>query len=86
MKKLEERSRSLRNRRGESARRSQSRLRTWSRSDDPTSPIPDLVERFATPTLRLPKSAGEPSTGRDQAAIPTIRLSVRGANAHPSDQ
>jgi NAD(P)-dependent dehydrogenase (short-subunit alcohol dehydrogenase family) len=44
------------------------------------------------PALRLPKSAGKPSTGRDHAAIPTIRLSVgqvnstRGATAHPSDQ
>jgi len=37
---------------------------------------PDLVERFATGALRLPKSAGKPSTGRDHAAIPTIRLSV----------
>jgi len=36
---------------------------------------PDLVER-SRPALRLPKSAGKPSTGRDHAAIPTIRLSV----------
>ena len=47
-------------------------------------PIADLVAFGRPPTwssgsrpaLRLPKSAGKPSTGRDHAAIPTIRLSV----------
>src|SRR5260370_40350109 len=75
MNKLEGRSRSVRERRGESARRSQSRLRTWSRSDDPTSPIPTWSSG-SRPALRLPKSAGKPSTGRGHAAIPTIRLSI----------
>jgi len=36
---------------------------------------PDLVGG-SRPALRLPKSTGKPSTGRDHAAIPTIRLSV----------
>jgi hypothetical protein len=70
-----ERSRSVRERRGESARRSQSRLRTSSRSDDPTSTIPTWSSG-SRPALRLPKSAGKPATGQDHAAIPTIRLSV----------
>ena len=46
------------------------------------------------PALRLPKSAGKPSTGRDHAAIPTNRHplagervnSTGGPNARPSDQ
>ena len=37
---------------------------------------PDLVER-PRPALRSPKSAGKPSTGRDHAAISTIRLSIQ---------
>ena len=75
MNKLEGKVRSVRERRGKSARRPQSRLRTSSRSDDPTSPIPTWSSG-SRPALRLPKSAGKPSTGRDHAAIPTIRLSV----------
>ena len=41
----------------------------------PTSPIPTWSSG-SRPALHLPKSAGKPSTGRDHAAIPTIRLSV----------
>ena len=43
--------------------------------DDPTSPIPTWSSG-SRPALRLPKSTGKPSTGRDHAAITTIRLSV----------
>jgi len=41
----------------------------------PTSPIPTWSSG-SRPALRLPKSAGKPSTGREHAAIPTVRLSV----------
>jgi NAD(P)-dependent dehydrogenase (short-subunit alcohol dehydrogenase family) len=44
--------------------------------DDPTSPIPTWSSG-SRPALRSPKSAGKPSTGRDQAAISTIQLSIR---------
>ncbi len=40
-----------------------------------TEQLADLVA-FGRPALRLPKSTGKPSTGRDHAAITTIRLSV----------
>ena len=40
--------------------------------DDPTSPIPTWSSG-SRPALRSPKSAGKPSTGRDQTAIPAIR-------------
>ena len=41
----------------------------------PYMPIPTWSSG-SRPALRLPKSAGKPSTGQDHAAIPTIRLSV----------
>src|SRR6202795_4857917 len=50
--------------------------RTWWRSDHPTLPIPP-PSSGSRPALRLPKSTGQPSTRRDHAALPTIRLSVK---------
>jgi hypothetical protein len=44
--------------------------------DDPTSRIPTWSSG-SRPALRSPKSAEESSTGRDHAAISTIRLSVQ---------
>ena len=44
--------------------------------DDATSPIPTWSSG-SRPALRSPKSAGKPSTGRDHAAISTIRLSIQ---------
>jgi len=44
--------------------------------DDPTSPIPTWSSG-SRPALRSPKSAGKRSTGRDHAAISTIRLSIQ---------
>ena len=44
--------------------------------DDPTSPIPTWSSG-SRPALRLPKSAGKPSTGRDHAAIPMLSVERR---------
>jgi len=44
--------------------------------DDATSPIPTWSSG-SRPALRSPKSAGKPATGRDHAAISTIRLSIQ---------
>jgi hypothetical protein len=50
-----------------------------SRSDEPTSPIP-IWSSGSRPALRLSKSAGKQSTGRDHAAIPTIRRATSELN------
>jgi NAD(P)-dependent dehydrogenase (short-subunit alcohol dehydrogenase family) len=52
------------------------RLADWIAFGRPPSPIPTCPSG-SRPALPLPRSAGKPSTGRDHAAISSIRLSIQ---------